>query len=223
MMSKFQNVVTRREPARDPSSASDVTVPFLQAVIPSVLATGIVAVIGSEIIDGIPSPKLLLVVFLAITLLVYIGRSNFIQSTLMKVEQVTQRDLDGDGQIGKPKHPMVVGDGWQTADDDGPSTRSGTAGQTTDGTEQARLEEFLAACYRPPVRDKRGKKRRPNSVSALRDAGFTNDTEIEEFRDLLMRLGLGEWRNPNEHRFGWRLTAQHKTALQAIRSRVDWI
>jgi len=204
-MTKYpQTTSTRSDPVRPPTVASDWAVPLLQALTLAVVPT--LAVIAGYCAIRYDVPELfgVAVFFLMVAWLLH-RRMDDVRETIWRTETAQNVDIDGDGVVGRPKRPMVV---------NGPSARD----VDTPDVDGARLEEFVNACYRPATR----KHPRANSVRALRDAGFT-DAETEEFRELLIRLGIARWRTPGDPKAGWVLTASREATLAVVRQHVEWI
>ena len=199
-----QTTSTRREPVRPPTVASDWAVPLLQAITLAVVPTLAIVAGYLAIRYRMPAFFTVAIFFVMVTWLLY-ARTNAAQTTIWRNETAQNVDIDGDGVVGRPKRPMVVS---------GPGARD----IDTPDEDSARLEEFVNACYRPATR----KHPRANSVRALRDAGFT-DAETEEFRELLIRLGIARWRTPGDPKAGWVLTASREATLAVVRQHVEWI
>ena len=204
-MTKFPNTETRRIPVRPPTVASDSILPLAQ----SLAMTGIPALAMAAGYAAIRYrlPELFAVAgFFAVWSWLLYARINAAQTTIWQEEFARGEDLDGDGVVGKPRRPLIV-------------SRPGATKPMPArlNPEAQRLEDFVVACYQPP---KGG--RRSNSVTALRMAGFS-ETEIVEFRDLLIDLRLATWRDPAVPQRGWTSRYGQDEMLSAIRSRVEWI
>lgn len=97
--------IERRRPARGASIESDVAVPGLQAAISGLLSG--VAVLALALGFGWDSPlRIAAAVAIAVTILTWIGLLSAHRRLLWELEEIRNRDIDGDGEIGRPEPPQ---------------------------------------------------------------------------------------------------------------------
>lgn len=184
-------------PVRAPTVHSDVLVPMFQALVSGVfLALGAGAAIKimfdlSWELVGLVAALL----FSAVSVAIWFTRMNWAASTINKLEQRSQLDLNGDGYV--PPHPYTVNNAGQPKRD-------------PIAFEKARLNEFVNFAFQHGT-----------SIRTLRTR-FA-DAEISRFQAILLRpdVGIARWLNPSSHNQGWRLIVTHQEALDII-GRLGW-
>jgi len=173
-----------RTPTRAPDLAGDVLVPLLQAGITGLLfAAGVVAVAAGSGYDG----DLLALgagVCLSVGILAWLILLVDTRSLLRIVERLAHRDLDGDGQVGRP--PTVERTVYLRARAIPPAGAG--AGE---GTQLAQFVRFVA-------------RRGTDSRQIERKFGRARAVAL---RDALIANGWAEWRG-DERRSGWDLVAE---------------
>jgi hypothetical protein len=192
--------LTRHTAQRTPALESDVFVPGLQAVF-----TALAAFIGSGLIAwalGLSWRVPVVVTGLALAGS-WLWRMGVVTALLWRVESVMQRDLTGDGQLGKPtpQHAFTVAN---PAD-----ARADVAAQQRTSEQDERRARLLAFAHRCFTH---GTSERAHGVAAT---GPDRDRYLE-CRDVLLALGLAQWRNPERPKAGWQMVGDEASATGVI-------
>jgi hypothetical protein len=198
--------VEKSTPHRDPTRDSDVFVPLAQAFVTGTLLTALllaVALLGL----GLPWQGVLKAAGIgwpAVLLATWLWRLGVVDGLLAEIETVTGRDLDHDGNVGKPAHAVLLDPGRARA------AIAEERATTTADNEVAELYKFVDICY---------------SVGCSENAHGVkpNTTGRERYlqrRDTLLALGLAQWKNPERPTAGWQMTASRNKALHILADHV---
>jgi hypothetical protein len=193
--------VETRAPARESKIESEVLVPlFLTGISAAVamLAVGLGCLIFNWPLDSI-------LIAGGVTLLgMWLWRGVLRSEALLWTrERITQHDINGDGQVGKP-HDVTLFDTQNWA----PPARRAQPAVGGTATKRA-LSAFVVTCYVMGQTSERAHGIRPWQRGRYKD-----------FRDALLRLGLAQWRDNGNHQLGWELAASQTDALRAIEAHV---
>jgi len=179
-----------QKPIRQPSVASDVIVPFLQAVITAlVLGTG-----AATILWGFWNVRFGQAWYIASAcgfVVSWLWRLGAVSETLWVIERALGTDITGDQVIGKPEehdHIIIAGGGATTL--------------TPIERKRAQFVEFVHGCE--------------VDTSMRRWEPILGRERYAEFRDALLHGGLAEWIDPDELRQGWRLTRPAEEIIEAV-------
>jgi hypothetical protein len=185
-------------PTRAPGIASDLVVPFGQAMITGGLLSGLVTFISAR--AGYDGELLALWFGLAL----FIGTVTWIfllvdtRRLLRQIEKLTGLDIDGDGKVGNPQDRIVLVNADKAREE---------AQQHAQAQERAsmaaELSEFVARL--PQV----GTDQRTWEKRIGRD-------KYQAFRDALLEMGWAEWNSPRDKRRGWRLVLPVRQILGRI-------
>jgi hypothetical protein len=188
----------RRQAQRTPALESDVFVPGLQAVF-----TAVAAGIGSGLIAwALEWSWKVPVVILGLSLAgAWLWRLGVVSALLWQVESVMQRDFTGDGVAGKPAHAFTVANPQQARADVAQQQRTSEQDE-----KRARLLAFAHRCFT------HGTSERAHGVAAT---GPDRDRYLE-CRDVLLSLGLAQWRNPERPKAGWVMVGDEAGATDVI-------
>jgi len=179
-----------QKPIRQPSVASDVAVPFLQAVITAlVLGTG-----AATILWGFWNVRFGQAWYIASAcgfVVSWLWRLGAVSETLWVIERALGTDITGDQVIGKPEnhdHIIVAGGGATTL--------------TPIERKRAQFVEFLHGCEA--------------DTSMRRWEPVLGRERYVEFRDALIHGGLAEWIDPEKPQQGWKLTRPAEEIIEAV-------
>jgi hypothetical protein len=194
-------LVEQRRAQYQPTVKSAFIVPLLTATFTAVsvtLAAGVLA-----LAFGWPA-KVVLLTFPLALLGAWTWRLGWADRMLYAVERVTHTDLDGDGYQGAPMTSHLAAVQPEAARADvARQTR-----QTADGERLAWLQSFVHRCYAVGCSE---------SAQGIKPG---ERARYLEARDLLLRLGLAEWRDAANKRLGWGLVADEPTAIAIIAEHV---
>ena len=193
--------IENRTPHRTPSTTADVTVPVMQAAITAAIAALVVG--GLALVAGRGDVLRLAGGAFVLTLAAaWLWRLGVVDSLLQTIETVTQRDIDGDGQIGKPDDGHVLVENAGRARE----AVAAAADETSRRASTAAMLAFWQKCVQ--------------IGTATRDHGARPGTkaleDYEAARDVLFSLGLAKWRNEANHRAGWDVTTDLETGAKII-------
>ena len=179
-----------QKPTRHPTIASDVAVPFLQAVITAlVLGTAAATILwGFWAVPFFPTWQIASACAFVVSWLWRLGAAT---ETLWAIERVLGTDITGDQVIGKPgehDHIIIAGGGATTL--------------TPIERKRAQFVEFLHGCE--------------VDTSMRRWEPILGRERYAEFRDALLHGGLAEWIDPDELRQGWRLTRPAEEIIETV-------
>lgn len=183
---------------------SDVKVPAAQAWL-TACAFGIMAALLAWAAGW--SWRVPVIVFAVILALAWLWRLRLADALLWQIETITQRDLDGDRQVGRPTvnaAPVLVN----------PSEARATAGRIQQANAaQAELVDLLAFVTKcANVGTSESAQGIPPAPTAR--AAFARK------RDILIDLGVAAWRDPERRRLGWQLTMAPAQATPILRRHV---
>jgi hypothetical protein len=191
-----------RTPQRTPGIESDVAVPGLQAILTAVALAICAGLLAWAFAWSWRVPVAVLGLALAGA---WLWRLHLVDSLLWAVESFTGRDLDQDQHVGRPQVSFTLANPGQARAAVAQETR-----QTAQSAEQAELGSFLDRCYMV------GCGEPAHNVKASGPARVAYTAK----RDALMSLGLAVWKNPGNHRAGWKLTASRQRARQILQKHV---
>ncbi len=191
---------SKHTPTRVPRMESDFRVPMAQSLY-TAFAFGVMAGLMAWALEwSWRVPVFVMGLSLGLS---WLWRLRLIDSLLWKVESITRTDISGDGAIGQPE-PQVS---YTLAN---PAQARSTVAQQTrsqaDSAKMLELQAFAHRCYTV------GTGRRAHNVNP----GGSKMEGYNASRGTLMRLGLAEWKNPNNHNAGWTMTTDEATALETI-------
>ena len=185
-------------PTRAPGIASDLLVPFGQAIITGMLFSSLVTfLVGRTDFDGELGP-LWLGLALAIGTATWLFLLVDTRRLLRVIEELTGLDIDGDGTAGKPKEryiPVNVPQARQEA--------AQIAAQTERAEVACELAEFVARIPTHGTDSRTWEKR-------------IGREKYTAFRGLLLELGWAAWNSAQDKRQGWSLVLPVRTILQRI-------
>ena len=188
------------QPQWAPTRHSNGSVPFLQATISGGFVAGIVLAICFLFRPKWPADTWIgigLFIFLVASGLFWARRLSWVDRTMWSIERATNVDINQDGAVGEPAHPMTVNR----------ARTASTAEQT-----QRRFEEFVDACYTHGT-----------DVRSLKGAGF-DDREIVTFRGWMLRpdIGLGRPKGDSLSTAGWERTVTYEEAKKILAG-IQWV
>ena len=188
-----QQVATVREPLQAPTLRGQVGVPLALALAGSLSVALALGWLAAEV--GLPPLR---VMGLALVLCFPVGMWYFVRQawrTLWREEIRRGEDLNQDGYVGPPSHPVLVGARQRSLHDEQAAARE---------LYDRRLEWFVRTCHQRLGRG-RGIAEKDMTQLHLPDGRKLTLEQYDEYRDLLLRAGYAEWRNPQRHKTGWRL------------------
>jgi hypothetical protein len=196
--SPWQGVYTER-PSREPTTTSDVVVPFLQAVIGGVFAGSIIAVIILAIPTLQASPWIPVGIGLSVSGLTWAYLLTDHRQLLREVEEWTRSDINGDGVIGEPE-----------------TVRLEVKVQRPEGGPQHLFSEI-------PVKREAFDTwaRSVTHGRSLAQSSWTgkrkpfSKPDYEDLLALLAKAHIVRWVNPEAHAQGRELTRMGREALKA--------
>lgn len=185
-------------PHRAPSIQSDFGVPFLQATFTGFfLGTAIAACVWA--LKGSGFLKVWAVSLPVCAALAWLWRLAASHDTLWKIERYVG-DLDDDGVRGKPErgpqqHIIAL------------NPYQGRQAQRNDELDRLRGEfvHFVMACA--------------VDTSARRWEKKLGRERYQQWRDVLIKSGYGRWRNEDDPKGGWLLTANPQDVVRALQGR----
>lgn len=199
--SAYSAVYEKRHSARPISVESDWSVPLLQAGTCAVAAL-LAASAGALALGW--SWKVPLAAAGVGFAIAWLWRLRIVDALLWQIETITQRDVNGDRSIGKPRpasQPIVVN----------PYAARAEAGRIQKANiAQAELVDmlsFVTKCANVGTSEKA--QGVPPSPSA-REA-------YAKKRDLLIALGIAQWKDTERRRLGWQLTMTPSQATPILR------
>ncbi len=196
--SPWQGVYTER-PSREPTTAGDVVVPFLQAVIGGVFAGSIIAVIILATPTLQVSPWVPVGIGLAVSGLTWAYLLTDHRHLLREIEEWTRADINGDGVVGAPE-----------------TVRLEVKVQRSEGGPQHLFAEI-------PVnrQDFDTWARTVTNGRSLAQSSWTgkrkpfSKSDYEDLLALLAKARIVRWVNPEAHAQGRELTRMGQEALKA--------
>jgi hypothetical protein len=185
-------------PHRAPSVQSDFLVPFFQATTTGFLVgTAIAAVLWA--LAGSGFVKTSVVAVAVCSALAWLWRLAASHETLWRIERY-MGDLDGDGIRGRPEpgpqqHILAL------------NPYQGRQAQRSDELDRLRGEfvHFVMACA--------------VDTSARRWEKKLGRERYQQWRDVLIKSGYGRWRNEDDPKGGWLLTANPQDVVRALQGR----
>lgn len=183
---------------------SDVKVPAAQAWL-TACAFGIMAGLLAWAAGW--SWRVPVIVFAVAVALAWLWRLRLVDDLRWQIETFTQRDLDGDHHIGRPTinaTPVLVN----------PSEARATAGRIQQANAgQAELVDLIAFTTKcANLGTSEAAQGIPPAPAAR--AAFAKK------RDILIDLGVAEWRDPERRRLGWQLSLTPAQATPILRRHV---
>lgn len=195
--------ITHTTPHREPNAGSDLLVPLGQAVVSAVVAALLAGVLAAVAGRG-DTLRVVAVSFVGVLALAWLWRLGVVDSLLSVVERVTQELDDAEPEADDPSHAMTIQAGAARAD----------AGRKERARERAlRLADLLAFAQRCATV---GCSERSQGIRA----GTPQQEAYRVKRDLLLTLGIGKWKNPENHNLGWVLTVDAAEAAELLRHHV---
>ncbi len=196
---KAQPIQETYEPYRAPSVHSDVGVPLLQAFVTGALIGLVLLAVALAV--GWPFQAAALyggVMLAVVTCIAWFWRLGWAEGTIEKVESLTGRDLNGDGEIGM--HGVVV-NGQRTA----------PRNPQEEWADKART--FVSWTYKHGT-----------SLRAIRSSKLFTEGEIERLSSMILRpdLDIARWKHPGDRKSGWGYTCNIEQALERV-SRIMWV
>lgn len=195
--------ITNTTPHREPNPGADLLVPLGQAVATGIIAALVAAVLAS--VAGRDDVLRITAVTLSVVLAVaWLWRLGVVDSLLSVVERITQ-ELDGPEEEAEPEaHTMTVNAGQARAE------AGRIAGERASTVKTAELLGFVSRCATLGTSEgAQGVK--PNQTERARYA---------ELRDMLISLGIGQWKDENRKRLGWSLVLTPTEAAPIIAQHV---
>jgi len=182
-----------QRPVRPPTWESDVAVPLGQSVVTGFVLGSAATVVAWYVWDLPVWPAWGVVVAVAVGG-AWLWRMGAAGATLYVVERVLGADLDGDGEIGAPEAHIVT-------------LRANGAGAPEDPEVRLRGEfvTFVRGCAAAG----------DTSLRRWEEAGMGRQ-RYEEFRDRLMGGGFARWKDPENRRQGWEITAPADVIIEHI-------
>jgi len=181
-------------PTARPTLEGMVLVPFFQALIIGVVAGLLLTWLLVDVLSWVdgwwPTWWVAVLTCFGLAFMVKVGAC---EATLWQVERIIGADITGDQVIGKPPEAHLV-------------TLTGPGASTLTPEERKRAE-FVSFV---------------RGVEATGDGGYERWEPVlgrdtyTEFRDALLRCGLAEWGDVDNHRLGWRLTCPAEAIVQAV-------
>lgn len=187
-----------RRPARKPELASDVLVPLLQ---------GFMVAAGVTICAGVFAhvyrwPLRVVAIAFAVSLITaWLWRMRIVDALLWEVERIVGRDHAAPARSPAEHEPIVV-NSWQ-ARQEVRELQAADAGQR----DRQALVAYLHRCYVA------GTSEKAHGIS--RGSGAERDNYIRQ-RDVLLELGIAQWRNPARPSAGWKIVVSHQKALALL-------
>jgi len=182
---------------------SDVLVPFFQSLLTGLLA-GLLAALGARLLldwELSLATEAGALVGLLITMLVWLQRLQVFSQLLWRIESRAGLDLNADGVVGQPRALVV--------NPDAAAARARKVRfELEAGVTRRQLEDFLRQAYQVGT-----------SESAMGIAPGRRG-EYVAMRDLLMQLGIADWKNPLNPRAGWELVVPAEEAFNILHQHV---
>lgn len=196
--------LTRSTPNRQPTVASDFTVPALQAAMTAV-AFGIMAgLLAWALAWSWRVPVAVCGLAFGVG---WLWRLRIVDGLLWRIEAITRHDLDGDGVAGQPQPQR----GYTLLNPSDARTEAAKAQREDEGTaRRAELLAFLHRCYTV------GTASRKHGVTAGSGEAYT---QYNEHRAALFTLGLAKWKGDSPNA-GWVLTLDEAQAVAVITKHV---
>jgi hypothetical protein len=180
---------------------ADVIVPLLQAIITGFLTAIIASISLSFLVKGLPwySGMVVGMIVTGLAWGMFLGSSK---DTLWIIEEITGRDIDGDGYTGQPSAPVRK---WETNSQIVDKQTGARERLSIYEIEPEALQQF---CY-----------------AVTNGQPFTEDTadkcgisqgQFNTWRDDLLGQNQVVWKNPNYHNAGLRLSPSFKIHLSGI-------
>ncbi len=191
-----------RTPNRTPNREADLIVPAGQA---AALALAVLIGGGAVALALGLSGRLVLLAFGVALIGGWFWRQRVSDGLLWAVETATGLDLDRNGAIGKPQHTYTVLQPAAARETVARETR-----ETAQSAEHAALLAFVDRCYM------RGTSEGSHGIKAT----GPDRAEYVRRRDVLLALGVAQWRNPARPRAGWQMVVSPHTARQIVEKHV---
>ena len=184
-----------RKPQRAATWESDVKVPLAQAAL-TACAFGL----GAGLVTWAAgwSWRVPVVTFTLVLTGAWLWRLRLVDSLLWSIESVIERDVTGDGNIGKPSRPYTLANPHEARQTAAKSQRDQQAEER-----RAALVRFLHTCYVTGTSE---------AAHGIEASGPDRAAYVEA-RDVLLSLGIAQWRNVDRPRAGWTMTVSEAEAL----------
>jgi hypothetical protein len=199
--SAYSAVYEKRHSARPISVESDWSVPLLQSITCAVAA--LLAAAAGALAFGWSWKVPLMAAGVGFAI-AWLWRLQIVDALLWQIETITQRDLDGDRHVGKPRpanQPIMVNPY---------AARTEAARIQKTNTAQAELVDmlsFVTKCANVGTSEK---------AQGIPPSPSARETYAKK-RDTLIALGIGSWKDPERRRLGWILTMTPAQATPILR------
>ncbi len=190
--------IETRQARRDPSKEADIVVPFGQAAITALMVAVAVALLSWA---AGWSWKVTVVMSALSLVASWFWRLRLVDSLLWTAETITQRDVTGDGAIGRPVTSFTVANPAQARQAVAQETR-----QHTEDADKAGLLAFLDKCYLAGCGE---------HAHGVKASGPARAKYVAR-RDTLLALGIAEWKSPGNPRAGWRLAVPSRPRARQL-------
>ena len=178
---------------------SDVFVPGLQAVFTAL----VFAVMAGLLAWALGWSWRVPVAVLGLSLgLAWLWRLRLVDALLWQVETLTGRDMTGDGRIGKPTRAYTTVNAHDARAQAQRSQRD-----TEAETQRAALVAFVHRCSTAGTSE---------IAHGIKASGPDRDAYVRA-RDVLLALGIAQWRNPERPRAGWQMAVSESEALALLK------
>lgn len=197
---KFERLpVNSRKLSRTPSVAQDVEVPLRAGL--SAAGFTFMCFIGwllyKEQTPTMSYIGIAIMVCTVIGFLFFIWRIKFMESIVWDLERVVGSDMDHDGFIGEPAHPVLVNNGNKNNKFD-PALEW-----------QHRFNQYLDFVFFNGLEHHLARKE-------------FSEFEIITFRSYLIQLNICKWKNPKNHNTGIEFVLEYDDAVELVK-RTPWI
>jgi len=191
-MKRYDSVVERRIPTREPSLQSDVGVPILSAVFVGIIGGAFLGAVVWMLFD-VWVWKLVVVAGLGACLIVYFWRANMAEESTWADESIeTPRpELP---ELPKPPSMPVLLNSYQGRE---------RLAADTKRVNKVEFEWFISECE--------------NDTSMRRFEKEISRDQYRRYRQSLMTQGWARWKNPQIPRLGWELTASAREIISHLK------
>lgn len=192
-----------QRPLRGQTFEADVAVPILQAI-----ATTVAAVICAGVLAWVFKwdVRVVIVTFGLVLGAAWLWRIRFAASLLWEVERLIGHDLNRDHQVGRPGTSPTIVNAWQARQE---AARFVAEDETL--SERQALTMYLNRCFVA------GCSERDHGIS--RGSGAERVNYLRR-RDLLLSLGIAQWRHEGKPSAGWKIAVSHQKALEILAKHV---
>lgn len=197
---KFERApVNSKRLARDINVSTDVEVPMRTAFVTvGFVFTGFIGfALFQELELTLSYVGLALLVSIIAGFIAFILKQNWLTSVLYSIETVVGSDMDHDGFIGEPAHPVKI------------NINNSNPKQNPSVVWQKRFEEFIHYIYL-------------NGTEHHLCRKAFNEREIVAFRQYGIDTGILRWKNSKQHNLGIEFVVDEFQA-QDILDKTEWI